>query len=43
LVKRPQQLIKCDPPPRLCLGTVSAARIDWESMIAAGGVGLRPA
>src|SRR6266700_256095 len=29
--------------PRLCLGTVSAARTDWESMIAALGQGLRPA
>jgi hypothetical protein len=27
--------------PRLCLGTVSAARTDWESIIAALGCGLR--
>jgi hypothetical protein len=29
--------------PRLAQGTVSAARTDWESMIAALGCGLRPA
>ena len=29
--------------PRLALGTVSAARTDWESMTAAVGSGLRPA
>jgi hypothetical protein len=29
--------------PRVALGTVSAARADWESMTAAVGCGLRPA
>jgi len=29
--------------PRLERGTVSAARTDWESMIAALGQGVRPA